>query len=464
MTTDASADPQAIHRLAKLMLDRGDITSIEEAEGRLRVLCVQFHIDAAESRACEHQATLLTGVALARRVFLGGVFVSGSLDVPLVVPVSTGTTLREAVRELGALTEALDDDLPLVYIGGSARPRSSRVAVRTACMGWRGGILPAHSKVEPNKASAMPLAAALAAALAVNEAFLAVSGDAPSAGMRSVGLSLWVPAVDDWLHDDGAPELAYLPSKLWLIGLGHLGQAYLWNLGLLPYRASQLELTLQDFDRASTSTWSTSILTPPPDEQKPSIVGTRKTRLMATWAERRGFTTTVCERRFNTHLRREDHEPSVALCGVDNAAARRALDKVGFDFVVSAGLGSGHTDFRTIRIHTLPAERQAEEIWPDVISAPAAHVDSVYETMVAAGAIDRCGAALLAGVAVGAPFVGAVAAALAISEVLRLLHGGVVNRLIDLDLSSLDHKIALPQQCSLMHLNPGFVPCSWQHV
>jgi hypothetical protein len=182
------------------------------------------------------------------------------------------------------------------------------------------------------------------------------------------------------------------------------------------------------------------------------------------WAERRGFATTICERRFNACLRREEHEPSVALCGVDNAAARRALDKVGFDFVVSAGLGSGHSDFRTIRIHTLPAERQAEEIWPDVRSDPAARAETAYDTMVAAGAIDQCGAALLAGVAVGAPFVGAVAATLAISEVLRLLHGGVVNRLIDLDLSSLDHKNVLPQRCSLMHLNLGFVPCSWQRV
>ena len=27
----------------------------------------------------------------------------------------------------------------------------------------------------------------------------------------------------------------FLPSRLWLIGLGHLGQTYMWGLGLLPY-------------------------------------------------------------------------------------------------------------------------------------------------------------------------------------------------------------------------------------
>ena len=48
-----------------------------------------------------HQATLLTVVALARRVFFGGVFVTGSLDVPTAVPGCLAPTLREAIEELG---------------------------------------------------------------------------------------------------------------------------------------------------------------------------------------------------------------------------------------------------------------------------------------------------------------------------------------------------------------------------
>ncbi len=66
--------------------------------------------------------------------------------------------------------------------------------------------------------------------------------------------------------------------------------------------------------------------------------------------------------------------------------------------------------------------------------------------------------ALLAGKAVGAPFVGMVAAALALSEVLRLLHGGSLCQLIDLDLQALEHRTATPHPFDFRNLNPGFVP------
>lgn len=48
----------------------------------------------------------------------------------------------------------------------------------------------------------------------------------------------------------------------------------------------------------------------------------------------------------------------------------------------------------------------------------------VYQAVLRKGQLDQCGVTLLAGEAVGAPFVGSVAACLTVSEVLRLLHGG----------------------------------------
>jgi hypothetical protein len=75
----------------------------------------------------------------------------------------------------------------------------------------------------------------------------------------------------------------------------------------------------------------------------------------------------ICERLFDAHFTRHPDEPAVALCGLDNALGRQAPDQVGFDFVVDAGLGRGHQDFRSIRLHTLPASHwhggSAAEKW-----------------------------------------------------------------------------------------------------
>ena len=159
----------------------------------------------------------------------------------------------------------------------------------------------------------------LSAALAVNEAFLHAAGEMGAAGRRSVGMSLWQPSSVDWLSACDEPELRFLPSRLWLIGLGHLGQAYLWCLGLLPYpEPSGLSLVLQDVDRITPSSESTSVLT---DQ---ASVGQMKTRAMASWAERRGFATSIYERFFDSSFRRQDQEPAVALCGIDNAIGHRA--------------------------------------------------------------------------------------------------------------------------------------------
>jgi hypothetical protein len=315
--------------------------------------------------------------------------------------------------------------------------------------------MPAHSELGVSQKASIATAATLSAALAVAEAYFHVSKALPIAGRRTLGLSLWKPNPDnDWLVEDPSePALKYLPNRLWLIGLGHLGQAYLWNLGLLPYAdPSALSLVLQDIDNVTTSTHSTSVLT------EPSMVGRKKTRVMADWAEDRGYSVSLMERYFADDFMRQPTEPAIALCGLDNALGRRALDKAGFDMVVEAGLGRGHQDFQKIRMHVLPSLRSAGDIWPAADYSTGHAMPVAYEKLVKAGTLDQCGATLLAGKAVGAPFVGMVASCLAISEILRLLHGGRRCQLADLDLLSIDHRhiVQSGHNSESAHINPGF--------
>lgn len=449
----ALISPDSFHRLVKHAIDSGTAASVAEAAALFRGYRLAVEIEASAAHDPVQQAALLTTVALGRRVFLGGVTVSGALDAPLVLSMPLGRTLADAVVALGGAAKLGGDESPTIIIGGGPGARRDGFCVRTAASGWRGGILPIHSDLQPAASAPVPLSGMLSAALAVNEAYLHVSGGMPAAGRRIVGLSLWRPSPDaDWLKADASePALTYLPSRLCLIGLGHLGQAYLWGLGLLPYRnPAELALVLQDVDLITASTESTSILT------ESAMIGQRKTRAMAAWAERRGFTTSIQERLFAADFKRQPEEPAIALCGLDNAAGRRALDQVGFDLIVEAGLGRGHRDFRSMRLHLLPGRRSAAEIWKAAAGGEKVEASPAYAKLVAEGVLDQCGMTLLAGKAVGAPFVGSVAACLALSEVLRLLHGGELHGLIDLDLLSPDQRSAWPHPGDFSRFNPGF--------
>jgi hypothetical protein len=254
------------------------------------------------------------------------------------------------------------------------------------------------------------------------------------AGRRSAGLSLWQPGADWLMDDETETTLAFLPSRLWIIGLGNLGQAFAWALACLPYQDRQeVQLILQDFDRIVSSNESTSLLA------FARGVGRRKARVIAEWLEDHGFDTYINERRFGTWTRRAEEEPSVALCGVDNALARIALEKPGFGLVVEAGLGAGPEAFRSLSVHTFPSSRSAEEMWSRQVGQANRNVENMpaYQALQRKG-MDTCGLAQLASRTVGVPFVGLVAACLVLSELLRRLNGGRALELVSGSVAALD--------------------------
>jgi hypothetical protein len=134
-------------------------------------------------------------------------------------------------------------------------------------------------------------------------------------------------------------------------------------LALMPYETpGDVGLILQDFDFLAPSNESTSVLT------STDVIGQRKARAMAAWAERRGFKTMIVERPFAADFRVSADDPPVALCGVDNALARAALEDVGFSRVIEAGLGKGTSDFLALRLHSFPGPKKARGIWDEAKS------------------------------------------------------------------------------------------------
>lgn len=440
------------NRVVKIAVDSGEVESVEDAYQLFRTYRVGVRVGPHIRDSAAHQAALLTIVNTGRRALLGGVFIEGDLDIPLAVPVPNCRSLADAVRAFGGrIVKALSEGMPTLNVGDAkSTPQSHPVELSVIFSDWRGGVAPRNEAPFQTDDAIVP-AAVLAGALAVSEVFQHLRGN-PMAGRRKVGMSLWEPGALNWESAAAGPIAIALPSRLWLIGLGHLGQAYLWVLGLLPYPVpSDVQLVLHDFDRLADSNDSTSLLT------TMEIVGGYKTREMAKWAESRGFGTRIVERRFPGGLRIENDEPRLALGGVDNPQARAAYEDAGFDWIVEAGLGAGPTEFLAIRLHTFPASTTARDKWGSTTGRKSEVPPTAPYRDLSERGVDQCGLVQLATRSVGAPFVGAAAATLVIGEVLRHLNGGPTNEVIDLTLRDPLSRLTVPTTRPMKGFNPGFI-------
>jgi hypothetical protein len=435
-----------LHRTVKLAIDTGEAATVEEAERIFAGYRLQILVGPEVADSVVLQAAVLTAVNCAARTFLGGVTVIGGAG-PLRLAVPPFNGLAGTIEALGGRAVlAVDPAMPTLVIGDAPIEGLEPLAVRATVAGWSGGVVPASGPLHLDDSGAFTPAGVLAGALAVSEVFQRLRGGNPMACRRAIGINLWRPE-QDWRLGEKGPGLERLPSSIWLVGLGNLGQAYLWTLGFLPYGNQAAELVLQDFDMLARSNLSTSLLT------TPAVIGLRKTRAIADWAEARGFKTAIVERRFGPDFRVDPREPTVALIGLDNALARQAIENVGFDRVIEAGLGRGTQDFLGIDVHTFPASKRAHEIWRETGAADVEIAQPAYRAMLAETR-DQCGTVRLAGRSIGAPFVGAVAASLVIAELLRLVMGRDRYELISCHLRDLSGRAVIKGQPWAM-FNPG---------
>jgi hypothetical protein len=420
MTLEA-LDPDEVDRTALLGVHLGTQLTLEASLQNMRgtglIVC-------ADGYACTDrlgQAALLTAVLTGVRAF-GTVLVECAKPAAsIAVGPFRGQTLGDVLVEQGA-TLAGDSDSattawPIVLIGPTSSPSTGtnkRVILRSTWQGWIAQVTPSAAPLVQTSPPCV-LAAVGSAALAVSEAFGAVLGRPGSdSGFRPISLNLWRP---DSTEDHG-PKLAHAPQAWWLVGLGHLGQAYGWVISNLNY-ASPVEVVLQDTDATVPANHSTGVFTPVGSR------GTLKTRLMMAVLEDAGFTTRLLERRLDDSLRAQPSEAHVALLGVDNLPARRLISEVGWAFAVDVGLGNGAKNYDSLLLRRFPGdlpsnqiaawaqERPAESVIPE--SPAFQHLQDNFEA---------CGVVELAGKAVGASFVGVIAAVFAVAEATKELHGG----------------------------------------
>jgi hypothetical protein len=266
-------------------------------------------------------------------------------------------------------------------------------------------------------------------ALALSEVFAFVLQLHDDAGRRQTGLSLWDLDPTANLRDAAiGPDVKYWPSKLWLIGLGHLGQAFLWSLASLAFpKPGDVEIMLQDWDVVGEENHSTGLLI-----EVPSI-GQQKTRVADQWLAVRGFRTRLVERQFASGWAIQPDDPSVLLVGVDSGTVRAEIARATATALtglthIDVGLGPTSSDFDDIILHAAPFRTSVTEGWDTAVARMAAKTDAAVasEALRAVGdanGLDTCGMVRFAQISTGVPYVGAAAAAIAVAEILRRLSG-----------------------------------------
>jgi len=408
-------DADSFHRLAKLLLDTGEATSIAQALDTFGRYGVRIHLTPEVIHDVGRQILALTAINCAARSFQGNVLIEGP-DFEIIAPGFQGTRLYAFLEWAGVKSQVPMEAAgwPRIIVHGERIDSRDLVAWSA---GWEFGI-----GASPRAAPVFAPACVAAAGLALNEAFSILREDNPYAGHRRIRLSLWDLA--SGAEARSGPLEVPRQEALWLIGLGHLGQAYAWTLGFL--RAGSQSLVLQDIDLVSESTLSTSMVSNSSDR------GQKKTRVVARWLEARGYQTALVERRFDETQRVRPEEPSTALFGLDNAAARRVLEAAGFRLAIDAGLGAGYSDFRALRVRAFPGPSSAKTLWATDFdsSTPLA---PAYRRLLQSGA-EACGVTMLATRAVGAPFVGCVAAGYVLAERIRRQIGGRPLSFLDIHL------------------------------
>jgi hypothetical protein len=400
-------------RIAKILVDSEGI-DFPTAEARLRALTLEVVVGEDATSPAAH-AAVLTAVSVGCRSFVGGVRVIGCCDQPLntALPLN-GPALSDAARQLGAS----DFEGPAsrrILIG--TLPATVAWEISAWCDRWRAGV------AKPGEYrwgdGVNPLSGIAAGALAVGAAFQAERGMEVE---WNAELDLWGASADR-----PAPDFSevFLPGALWLIGLGNLGQAFLWALASLPYAdPNSVELVLVDRDRVSEENWATSVLVH--DE----VFGALKTKTGEEWCQAKGFKARRIDRRLMAGDRLDDDEPRIALLGVDNVGARILMAKVGFECIIDVGLGRAARDFDRYRVTVFDAKHKTnvhfagletervENGDDDVAAAPDV---KAYKDLEAE--IGRCGAAEIAGASVAVPYVSALAATMAVARTISLFSG-----------------------------------------
>ena len=411
-------------RITKALTDASLVSSFPEAEARLDAVSICVVVAGDQSRTAAGQAATLTVLATAFKCF-GRVNLVLGEDADLLVPQLMGRTLLGAAAYLGATTVTAppDDTTHAIYVG-----RGPELEAWGVSCWWDGGLSGLRPEGDHTTGDGrLALAGVFAGALAVRDVFANIRGK-QGYRLEPLTISLWAPwSVDAPLQGPAAFDV---PNSFWILGLGHLGQAFIWNLGFLPFKGPR-RVILQDNQRIGPENEPTSLLVTSKD------IGWKKARIGERWLEALGWDVDIVERRNFGDVQVQDSDPQMLIAGLDSLPARRAVAGAGFPYMIDAGIGHGPVDFEGLQVRVIPAGANLDGLWTKPVADDRRAKNLATEPYEAlAQTSGACGVVPLADASVSVPFVGAATGALVLAQAIRLASLKPAAAVLQMDLNA----------------------------
>jgi molybdopterin/thiamine biosynthesis adenylyltransferase len=424
-------DIKHINRATLAIAEKHDIDLIEAYE-RMNNSSIWLIANDSIRDSFAKQLAFLTTVNIARRVFLKG--------VNCVLPQNTLNLLKMSslyfndmvVKYGGKLSDNNSEENDIKILFGLECYDDN--CIESISSGWRGGVNFNNQKrieieEEMNYTTLGPVASA---SLACFYSFCKCYNLLENNIEFNCGITLWDLGIkNDWYkqENDGPKDLNF-PRNIWNLGLGHLGQAYIWTLGLMNCRdPKKVNFLLQDSDIVEAENFGSQVLS---TEQ---YFGLPKTRPCVSFLEDLGFKTQIIEKPFiNGDAEQAWMENfHFLLNGVDNVKTRISLTKNNLQLFLDGATNGRLQLFDSFTMKNISKSgKNIDELWPDKEENTMVLHKNLYDRYEKE---HRCG--YITNHGISTPFIGLFSSTILIAELLRSINFGKCYSVISLQLRDL---------------------------